>query len=61
MFSTVGLKFDRVLSQADLFNVVVGCSNNNSTSRNINWSVTCIPTLHFCNVPVHFWAGGSVT
>ena len=32
MFSSVGLKFDRVLPWADLTNVVVGSSNNNSTA-----------------------------
>ena len=33
MFSCMGLKFDRVSPWADLTNVVVGCSNDNSTSR----------------------------
>ena len=61
MFSCVGLKFDRVSPRADLTNIVVGCSNNNSTSRNINWSVTCSPPLHYHTVPIRIWAGGSVT
>jgi hypothetical protein len=55
----LGLKFEMVLPWVDLkTNVVV---IENSTSRDINWSVNCSPTIRFCTLPINFWAGGSVT